>query len=112
MRSDTLDPFTLLCLQWLCVVGRFLGLLSARPLLSVAGWRTGVCFCSLPMSGNYNYNNGDVNNVGNNGNWWSATSGSQSAYAHNLEFNAGNLNPQNDNFRGNGLTVRCVQASR
>ena len=62
---------------------------------------------SLPFSGNYNYNSGAVNNVGNEGNWWSSTATSASK-ANNLNENSGNFNPQNNNYKGYGFTVRCV----
>ncbi|MBQ3294629.1 hypothetical protein IJG98_02795 [Candidatus Saccharibacteria bacterium] len=59
------------------------------------------------MSGNYNWVNGNLNNRGTNGNYWSST-----PYAvtnsHNLNFNSTNVNPQNGNNKTNGLTVRCV----
>ena len=58
------------------------------------------------FAGNY-YFGGSVNNVGGEGNYWSATAASGSN-ARNLNANAGNLNPQNSNNKGNGLTVRCV----
>ena len=62
---------------------------------------------SLPFSGIYNYYTGAVTNVGSNGNFWSSTSNS-APNAYNLNFNSNNLNPQNNNYKGNGRTVRCV----
>ena len=61
----------------------------------------------LPASG-YRNCNGDVNNVGSNGNYWSSTpNGSDNAW--NLNFNSGNVNMNNNN-RCNGQSVRLVQA--
>ncbi|MBR0480673.1 hypothetical protein IJJ46_02520 [Candidatus Saccharibacteria bacterium] len=62
---------------------------------------------SVPFSGNYRHYAGDVVNVGSEGDFWSSTSNS-SRNAYNLNFNSNNLNPQNNNSKGNGLTVRCV----
>ena len=64
------------------------------------------CSKRLPAAG---YRNGtSVNNVGSNGNYWSSTpNGSNNAY--NLNFNASNVNPANNNNRYNGRSVRLVQ---
>ena len=48
------------------------------------------------------------NNVGSNGNYWSASINS-AANARNLNFNSGGVNPQNNNNRFNGFSVRPVQ---
>ena len=64
----------------------------------------------MPASGYRNNNDGSLNNVGNNGNYWSASPKSNNAY--NLNFNNnGNVNPSNNNNRANGYSVRCLQAS-
>ncbi|MBR3204461.1 hypothetical protein IKF81_02135 [Candidatus Saccharibacteria bacterium] len=62
---------------------------------------------SLVYSGNYNWVNGNLNNRGSNGNFWSSTPNS-TANAHNLNFNSTRLIPQNGNNKINGLTIRCV----
>ena len=49
-----------------------------------------------------------VNNVGSNGNYWSS-SYNNSNNAYNVNFNSGNLNPQNNNNRNNGYSVRLVR---
>ncbi len=60
----------------------------------------------LPAAG---YRNGtSVNNAGSNGNYWSSTA-NDSNNAYNVNFNSGNLNPQNNNNRNNGLSVRLVR---
>ena len=62
----------------------------------------------VPASGYRNNNDGSLNNVGNNGNYWSVTPESNNAY--NLNFNNnGNVNPSNNNNRANGQAVRCLQ---
>ena len=48
-----------------------------------------------------------MNNLGSNGNYWE-TSVNSSRNAYNLNFNSTNLNPANNNNKGNGFTVRCV----
>lgn len=60
----------------------------------------------FPASGNYNGTS--LNNRGTNGNYWSASWNSQTN-AYNLNFNSSSVNPQNNNNRRNGLTVRAVQ---
>lgn len=60
----------------------------------------------LPAAGNRW--NGDLNNVGSNGNYWSSTlNGSNPNNAYNLNFNSGNANWNNN--RNNGQSVRPVR---
>lgn len=55
------------------------------------------------------YRNGaSVNNVGSNGNYWSSSVNNENN-AYNVNFNSGNLNPQNNNNRYNGFSVRLVR---
>lgn len=68
--------------------------------------RTSVFF---PAAGYRNYSNGTRNNVGNNGNYWSAVPNSTNN-GRNLNFNSGNVNPVNNNNRSNGFSARPVQA--
>ena len=49
-----------------------------------------------------------MNNEWNNGYYWSA-SPYNTTNGYNLNFNSGNANPQNNNQRGSGYPVRCVQ---
>ena len=67
----------------------------------------------MPASGYLNNNDGSLNNVGNNGNYWSASPNSNNSNnAYNLNFNNnGNVNPANNNNRANGYSVRCLQVS-
>lgn len=66
------------------------------------------CFnCSY--AGNRNSASGVLNNVGSNGNCWCSSSNSQNN-AYNLNFNSGNVNPQNNNNRANGFSVRAALA--
>ena len=60
----------------------------------------------LPAAGN-GYGT-SLNNLGSNGNYWSSSFLS-SANAYNLNFNSGAINPQNNNNRFNGFSVRAVQ---
>ncbi len=59
----------------------------------------------LCASGYRNRTSGGLNNVGGNGNYWSAAANSR-ANAYNLNFNSGNVNPLNNNNRANGFSVR------
>lgn len=61
----------------------------------------------IPAAGYRNNNSGALNNVGSNGNYWSASPNSSNGY--NLNFNSSNVNPSNNNNRANGFAVRCVQ---
>ena len=69
---------------------------------------TDDCSLFLPAAGNRN-NDGTMNNVGSNGNYWSSTP-NDSNNAYNLNFNSGNVNATNNNNRNNGRSVRCVKA--
>ena len=61
------------------------------------------------LGGNRNRTSSSVNNVGSNGNYWSATVNNANN-AYNLNFNtSGTVNPQNNNNRANGFGVRCVR---
>ena len=58
------------------------------------------------VGGYLNHNNGSLNNVGSNGNYWSSmVSGTN---ARNLNFNSSNAN-MNTNNRANGFSVRCIK---
>ena len=63
----------------------------------------------VAASGNRNRTSGGLNNVGSNGNVWSAGSNS-ATNAYNLNFNSGSVNPVNNNNRSNGFSVRSVSA--
>jgi uncharacterized protein (TIGR02145 family) len=54
-------------------------------------------------------NNGEFNNFGNNGIWWSSVENSSAnAWNRNLNYNNGNVN-RNNNNKENGLSVRCLR---
>lgn len=57
-------------------------------------------------AGNRNNNDGALNNVGSNGNYWSSTV--SGINARNLNFNSSNADT-NDNNRANGISVRCLK---
>ena len=59
----------------------------------------------LPAAGYRNYNNGGLNNVGSNGNYWSSTVSGTSA--RSLYFNIFNVGMGSYN-RALGFSVRCV----
>jgi len=62
-------------------------------------------------SGYRNRTSGALTNVGSNGYSWSSSPNSAgSTNAGNLNFNASNVNPFNNNNRANGFPVRCVRA--
>ncbi|MBQ3271288.1 hypothetical protein IJH10_01640 [Candidatus Saccharibacteria bacterium] len=62
---------------------------------------------SLPYSGNVNRESGATVNQATNGNFWSAAP-SSTTNSRNLNFNGTNVWPENDNYRTNGFSVRCV----
>lgn len=66
------------------------------------------CLLFLPAAGNRNNSNGQLNNRGNNGYYWSSTENS-SINGYNMNFNSAGANVNNDN-RTNGFSVRCVAA--
>ena len=62
---------------------------------------------ALP-GGNGN-SDGNFNNAGNNGNWWSATQNDASnAWNRNMNYNNENVN-RNNNDKSNLLSVRCLR---
>ena len=75
-------------------------------LLVIGGGRNGGVF--FPAAGNGN--NASPNDRGSNGNYWSS-SYNDSNNAYNLNFNSSNVNPQNNDNRRNGYSVRAVQHS-
>jgi uncharacterized protein (TIGR02145 family) len=62
----------------------------------------------FPAAGNGNGTS--LNNRGTNGNYWSS-SWNSADNAYNLNFNSSSVNPQNNNNRYNGNSVRAVQHS-
>ena len=87
--------------------------LAARQGIKFAASENGIvksleaAFTALP--GGYRNNNGTFNNIGNNGNWWSATENNTSnAWNRNLNYNNSNAN-RNNNNKNNGFSVRCVR---
>jgi RNA-directed DNA polymerase len=67
-----------------------------------------VTFISGLPGGNRN-SNGNFNNLGNNGNWWSSTENSSTnAWNRNLNYNNANAN-RNNNNKELGFSVRCVR---
>ena len=71
---------------------------------------TAAAFTALP--GGYRNNNGNFNNMGYNGYWWSATeSGATNAWNRKLNYNNSQVN-RNNNNKQNGFSVRCVRDSK
>ncbi|MBQ6414263.1 hypothetical protein IJI28_01400 [Candidatus Saccharibacteria bacterium] len=66
------------------------------------------CLCDfsrLYLGGNWY---GSLNNVGNNGNFWSpVVNNANNAYNAN-DNSDGNVNPDNNDNRNNGIAVRCI----
>ncbi len=60
-------------------------------------------------AGLLNYSSGALDNTTNGYYWSSSPYASGNTNAGNLNFNAGNVYPLNNNNRGNGFSVRCVQ---
>jgi len=57
----------------------------------------------------YRNNNGNFNNVGNNGNWWTSTENdNNNAWNRNLNYNNPEVN-RNNNSKENGFSVRCLR---
>ncbi|MBN1998487.1 hypothetical protein JW935_13095 [candidate division KSB1 bacterium] len=62
------------------------------------------------LPGGYRNNNGTFNNIGNNANFWSASSNNDNnAWNRNLNYNNSDVNRNNNNKR-NGFSVRVVRA--
>ena len=66
-----------------------------------------VAFSEFP-AGYRNNNNGNYNNIGNNGYFWSSSeNNSNNAWNRKLNYNNTNVN-RNNNNKQNGFSVRCV----
>ena len=80
---------------------------------NISGTEGSIALREAPLyfvrSGAYYYN-GNINNLGPYGNYWSSTA-SNTASAYGLYFYSTNVDPQNSNtlgYRGYGYSVRCV----
>jgi len=77
-----------------------------RPSAGPASERLFI-FTALP--GGYRNNDGTFNNIGNNGNWWSATAyDATNSWNRNMNYDNENVNRNNNNAR-NGFSVRIVR---
>jgi hypothetical protein len=66
-------------------------------------------FTCSALFGGWRNNNGNFNNIGNNGNWWSSSE-NDTNNAWNLNMNSNNQNANmNNNNKELGLSVRCLQ---
>ena len=66
-----------------------------------------VAFTGLP--GGYRNNNGNYNNMGNNGYFWSSTeNNNNNAWNRKLNYNNSEIN-RNNNNKKNGFSVRCIR---
>lgn len=94
----------------ICSFSRLWRVLLLFSVASVPAPASAIPLWSLvPASGYRNNSNGSLNNVGSNGYVWLSSANSQNN-AYNLNFNSSNVNPQNNNNRANGYSVRPVQA--
>ena len=62
---------------------------------------------SLVRAGNYYFGDGSLNNRGSNGNYWESKANNANN-AYDLNFNSGNLNPQDNWDKGRGFSIRCL----
>ena len=63
----------------------------------------------LVAAGSRRYNDGRLENVGTNGDYWSSTQYSTATRAYNLDFTRNSVNPSNiSSTKANGYTLRCV----
>ena len=68
-----------------------------------------VVTIALGLPGGNRNNNGNFNNIGNNGNWWSSSqNNTNNAWNRNLNNNNDNVN-RNNNNKKNGFSVRCLR---
>ena len=73
-----------------------------------AGLQKASAYVSALPGGNGN-SSGSFNNVGNNGNWWSATENNASnAYNRNMNYSNATVS-RNNNNKSNLYSIRCVQ---
>jgi len=66
-------------------------------------------FMMSGLPAGYRNNNGNFNNLGNNGNFWSSSqNNTNNAWNRNLNYNNANVN-RNNNNKENGFSVRCLK---
>ncbi|MDD3144658.1 MAG: prepilin-type N-terminal cleavage/methylation domain-containing protein [Candidatus Gracilibacteria bacterium] len=78
-------------------------------IITAGGWLDGATLQSslkLPYAGNRNWDNGDFNDVGNNGHYWTSTPTDSDAFY--VLFASSFYNTGRKDF-ANGLTVRCFK---
>ena len=63
-----------------------------------------------PASGYRDSADGSLDDVGNDGYYWSASL--YDYYAYSLDFSSGSVSPSYYDFRANGFSVRCLQESK
>jgi hypothetical protein len=67
-------------------------------------------FTCSALLGGWRNNNGNFNNIGNNGNWWSSSENdTNNAWNLNMNSNNQNTNMNNNNNNEWGFSVRCLQ---
>ena len=69
---------------------------------------TPVAALTAGLPGGNRNTNGNFNNAGNNGNWWSSSPSGSNAWNRNLNNDNPNVNRNNNNQR-NGFSVRCLR---
>ena len=85
---------------------------AGTALKATSGWNSNgngtdtYGFAALPAGSRST--NGSFHNVGNDGNWWTATESGSNAYSRGMFFNNANVN-RNTNAKGYGFSVRCVK---
>ncbi len=62
----------------------------------------------LALPGGNRNTNGNFNNLGSNGNWWSSTEDGSNAWRRNLNSSNSEVN-RNTNSQDNGFSVRCLR---
>ena len=67
-------------------------------------------YLKMPISGHRQQSNADISGVGSIGYYWSSTSYNVNS-AYNLYILSSRINPQYNNYRSNGFSVRCFKNS-
>jgi len=60
------------------------------------------------LPGGNRHSNGNFNNVGSHGNWWSSSHGGNNAWNRNMSSGSGSVG-ENQNDKSNGYSVLCVR---
>ncbi len=106
------SPITLLCCKYLLCNAQTGWCKELKIVVSAFRVQQQIesLFTCSALFGGWRNNNGNFNNIGNNGNWWSSSENdTNNAWNLNMNSNNQNANMNNNNNKEWGFSVRCLQ---